>query len=130
MVIYLGCLLLPSDLRSTFNGERISLNNGNAEFNGWAPNAGFLKIECKESRIGKKPVPILKGVTVTLDNQTLTVKGPLGELTQNYPREIKLQHDPSGIITVSRAMETRRAQQMHGLFRSGCFSFLMYNNSI
>jgi large subunit ribosomal protein L6 len=82
-------------------------------------NAGFsvTKIECKESRIGKKPVTIPKGVTATLENQTLRVKGPLGELTQNYPREIKLQYDPSGIITVSRALDTRRAQQMHGLFR-------------
>ena len=94
------------------------------------PNPGFsvTRIECKESRIGKKPVTVPKGVTASLENQTLRVKGPLGELTQNYPREIKLQYDPSGIITVSRAMDTRKAQQMHGLFRCGLFISVLFTS--
>lgn len=104
-----------SDLRSSFVGEDIS--SSNAEFKPRVQNGGFLRIECKESRIGKNPVPVLKGVTVNLENQTLSVKGPLGVLSQTYPREIKVECNPSGLITVSRAVDTRRARQMHGLFR-------------
>lgn len=120
MATLLSCALTAAaatcELRSSFNGESISINT--AEFNPRVRNGRFLKIECKESRIGKKPVPVPKGVTANLASQTLSVKGPLGELTQIYPREIKLEYDPSGVITVSRALDTRRARQMHGLFRS------------
>jgi large subunit ribosomal protein L6 len=40
------------------------------------------------SRIGKKPVEVPKGVTVTLDGQTVTVKGPKGELAWTVADEI------------------------------------------
>lgn len=120
MANLLSCALpaaVPScDLRSSFVGEDIS--SSNAEFKPRVQNGGFLRIECKESRIGKNPVPVLKGVTVNLENQTLSVKGPLGVLSQTYPREIKVECNPSGLITVSRAVDTRRARQMHGLFRT------------
>lgn len=80
---------------------------------------GFLKktVECKESRIGKQPIPVPTNVTITLEGQDLKVKGPLGELSRTYPREVKVERDESGIIRVSKAEETRRANQMHGLFR-------------
>ncbi|MCO5565170.1 hypothetical protein L7F22_034844 [Adiantum nelumboides] len=120
MANLLSCALpaaAPScELRSSFIGEDISLST--AKLKPRAHNGGLLRIECKESRIGKKPVPVLQGVSVNLDNQILFVKGPLGELQQTYPREIKLECDPSGVITVSRALDTRRARQMHGLFRT------------
>jgi large subunit ribosomal protein L6 len=47
----------------------------------------------------------------------LKVNGPLGELSRTYPREVKLERDEDGIIRVKKALETRRANQMHGLFR-------------
>lgn len=80
---------------------------------------GFLRktIECKESRIGKRPIEVPSNVTITLVGQDLKVIGPLGELSRTYPREVKVQRDESGLITVKKALETRRANQMHGLFR-------------
>lgn len=75
-------------------------------------------VECKESRIGKMPIEVPSNVTVTLLGQDLKVKGPLGELSRSYPREVKLvRENESGQIKVSKAIDTRRANQMHGLFR-------------
>lgn len=103
-------------VKSSFNGEGLSSNA--PEFSTRVQNGRAFRIECKESRIGAKPVQVPKQVNVTLTGQNLSVKGPLGELSQIYPREVKLACDPSGVITVARAMETRRARQMHGLFRT------------
>lgn len=80
---------------------------------------GFLikTIECKESRIGKQPITVPSNVTITLNGQDLKVKGPLGELSRTYPREVRLERDENGVIRVKKALESRRANQMHGLFR-------------
>jgi len=74
-------------------------------------------IECKESRIGKQPVEVPSNVTITLEGQGLQVKGPLGQLSLTYPREVKVEREESGALRVRKAVETRRANQMHGLFR-------------
>lgn len=74
-------------------------------------------MECKESRIGKQPIPVPANVTLTMDGQYLKAKGPLGELDLTYPREIKLDKEESGVLRVRKTVETRRANQMHGLFR-------------
>lgn len=81
---------------------------------------GFLRktVECKESRIGKKPIEVPSTVTISLEGQDLKVKGPLGELSRTYPREVKLEREENGQIRVKKAVETRRANQMHGLFRT------------
>ncbi|CAM6099810.1 unnamed protein product [Calypogeia fissa] len=51
--------------------------------------------------------------------RSLAVKGPLGELARTYPVEVKLtRDDSSGKLLVARAVDTRRARQMHGLFRT------------
>lgn len=80
---------------------------------------GFLKktIECKESRIGKQPIEVPSNVTITLEGRDLKVKGPLGELALTYPREVILDREDSGVLRVRKAFESRRANQMHGLFR-------------
>ncbi|KAK1261246.1 hypothetical protein QJS04_geneDACA018080 [Acorus gramineus] len=75
-------------------------------------------VECKDSRIGKRPIEVPSNVTIVLEGQDLKVKGPLGELSLTYPREVKLERDESGILKVSKAVETRKANQMHGLFRT------------
>ncbi|KAK4383556.1 50S ribosomal protein L6, chloroplastic [Sesamum angolense] len=75
-------------------------------------------VECKESRIGKQPITVPSNVTLTMDGQDVKVKGPLGELALTYPREIKLEKEESGALRVKKAVETRRANQMHGLFRT------------
>lgn len=74
-------------------------------------------MECKESRIGKQPIEVPSNVTITLEGQEMKVKGPLGELALSYPPEVKVVREES-ILKVSKATETRRANQMHGLFRT------------
>ncbi|KDP25836.1 hypothetical protein JCGZ_22866 [Jatropha curcas] len=105
-----------SNLRSVFLGER----NGVGVPIAPTTRVGFLRkmIVCKESRIGKQPIQVPTNVTITLDGQDLKVKGPLGELSRTYPREVKLERDENGVIRVKKALETRRANQMHGLFRT------------
>lgn len=80
---------------------------------------GFLRkpVECKESRIGKRPIEVPSNVTIMLEGQHLKVKGPLGELSRTYPREVVVVREESGNLKVSKALDTLRANQMHGLFR-------------
>ena len=69
------------------------------------------------SRIGKKAVAIPAGVTVTLDGQTVTVKGPKGELSWTVAEEIEVKQD-GGELTLSKRIEGQRAQAMWGLSRT------------
>ena len=69
------------------------------------------------SRIGKKPVPVTKGVTVTVDGNTVKVKGPKGELARTLPAEmsVALANDE---VTVTRPSDEPRHKALHGLTRS------------
>jgi len=70
------------------------------------------------SRIGKLPIDIPNGVAVTLaKNNVVTVKGPLGELTQTVDPDIQVVID-GNIITLSRPTEQKRHKALHGLYRS------------
>ena len=69
------------------------------------------------SRIGKMPVAVPNGVEVTLNGQALSIKGPKGTLTHNFPDLIKAAKDESG-ITISRANDERLAKSLHGLSRT------------
>jgi large subunit ribosomal protein L6 len=70
------------------------------------------------SRIGKKPVELPKGVTVSVSNENVvTVKGPKGELKQAVDRDIKIEVK-EGIVDVVRPTEQIRHRAMHGLYRS------------
>ncbi|MCK0108797.1 50S ribosomal protein L6 [Flavobacteriaceae bacterium S0825] len=72
------------------------------------------------SRIGNNPVAIPEGVTVDIKENVVTVKGKLGELTQNYDSiEIKVK---DGNIMVTRSSDTKDQKAKHGLYRS-----LMHN---
>ncbi|CDY41816.1 BnaC02g12270D [Brassica napus] len=51
-------------------------------------------------------------------SQDLKVKGPLGELALTYPPEVELTEEDSGFLRVRKTVETRRAKEMHGLFRT------------
>lgn len=46
------------------------------------------------SRIGKRPIPIPKGVTVAIDGQTVSVKGSKGELTRTFPLKFSSPKKP------------------------------------
>ena len=69
------------------------------------------------SRIGKKAVTVPAGVTVTLDGQTVTVKGPKGQLAWTLAEEIEVRQE-NGELTLSKKVEGQRAQAMWGLSRS------------
>ena len=69
------------------------------------------------SRIGKKPVSIPKGVTITVDGSLVTVKGPKGTLTQEIDRDIIIEITEEELI-VKRPTEQIRHRAMHGLYRS------------
>ena len=69
------------------------------------------------SRIGKKPVPVTKGVTVTVDGNTIKVKGPRGELARTLPTDIGVAVE-NDQITVSRPSEEARHKALHGLSRT------------
>jgi large subunit ribosomal protein L6 len=70
------------------------------------------------SRIGKKPVELPKGVTVSVSgDNVVTVKGPKGELKQSVDRDIKIEVK-EGTVDVVRPTEQIRHRAMHGLYRS------------
>jgi large subunit ribosomal protein L6 len=68
------------------------------------------------SRIGNNPVAIPQGVTVEIKDNIITVKGKLGELTQEYSAvEIKVE---DGQVYVTRSSDTKEHKAKHGLYRS------------
>ncbi|MBA3559239.1 MAG: 50S ribosomal protein L6 [Gemmatimonadaceae bacterium] len=69
------------------------------------------------SRIGRKPVTLPKAVSVTLDGNTIRVKGPRGELTRSlHPAMIIAMED--GSLTVTRPSDENEHRALHGLTRS------------
>ncbi len=69
------------------------------------------------SRIGKQPIEIPAGVTVTLKENLVTVKGPKGELTQEVNPEMTVEQN-DGVIEVKRPSDSKPHRAMHGLYRS------------
>ena len=74
------------------------------------------------SRIGNNPVAIPEGVTVDVKDNVVTVKGKLGELTQNYSNvSIKVE---DGNILVTRPNDNKENKAKHGLYRSLMFNMI------
>lgn len=70
------------------------------------------------SRIGKQPVVVPAGVTITVSaDNVLTVKGPKGQLTQNIDRDITIEIK-EGEVVFTRPTDQIRHRAMHGLYRS------------
>jgi large subunit ribosomal protein L6 len=69
------------------------------------------------SRIGKKPVPLPKGVTASVDGKLVKVKGPKGELSVKLVPEVDAKVEADG-ITVTPNKDMDRARQMWGLSRT------------
>src|SRR5690554_6519315 len=70
------------------------------------------------SRIGKAPITIPAGVTITVSDKNLvTVKGPKGELSQQVNPDIKISQE-DGQLSVIRPTEQKHHKSMHGLYRS------------
>lgn len=70
------------------------------------------------SRVGKLPIKIPQGVSLTVQpDNTVVVKGPKGELTQAVNPDIKVEIN-DGEVVVSRPTEQKRHKSLHGLYRS------------
>ena len=69
------------------------------------------------SRIGKLPIEIPAGVTVTLQNDVVTVKGPKGELSQYVDPLIKVEVE-GAVCHVSRPNDEKESRAKHGLYRA------------
>jgi large subunit ribosomal protein L6 len=69
------------------------------------------------SRIGKAPISVPGGVTVTLNGLDVKVKGPKGELSRTLPDGVSIAQDGSTIV-VSPASDNRRSRERHGLCRT------------
>ena len=69
------------------------------------------------SRIGKKPVAVPKGITLELQGQTVSVKGPKGELRRTLHPDMQLAL-ADGTFTVARPSEEKKHKALHGLTRT------------
>lgn len=69
------------------------------------------------SLVGKVPIQIPASVTVDLDNNRITAKGPLGELSDQFDGRLKVQMS-DGVLTVERSSEENEVKALHGLWRS------------
>ena len=69
------------------------------------------------SRLGRKPIPIAKGVNVTIGADTVAVKGPKGELKRSIPEGVKVKLE-DGNVVVTRDSDSRDHRARHGLMRA------------
>ncbi len=69
------------------------------------------------SRIGNKPIPVPKGVTIQLEGTKMLVKGPKGSLEQEFRPEVNINQE-EGQIVVTRPAETNMHRSLHGLTRT------------
>jgi large subunit ribosomal protein L6 len=69
------------------------------------------------SRIGRKPIVVPSGVDVTIDGNTVKVKGPKGELQQELHPDMKVTNK-DGVISIARPSEEKIHKSLHGLTRT------------
>jgi large subunit ribosomal protein L6 len=69
------------------------------------------------SRIGRKTIPVPTGVDVTINGQTVKVKGPKGELSHTLAEPITIERSENELV-VKRPNDERKAKELHGLSRT------------
>jgi large subunit ribosomal protein L6 len=69
------------------------------------------------SRVGRKPISIVKGVTITKKDDAIVVKGPKGELSAHVHPDITIDVNPSEVL-VSRHADDGAHRALHGLWRA------------
>jgi large subunit ribosomal protein L6 len=69
------------------------------------------------SRIGKKPIPLPTGVTVSIEPELVSVNGPRGTLSERVPRDITVAQD-GDVLVVTRPTDRGQHRALHGLTRS------------
>jgi large subunit ribosomal protein L6 len=70
------------------------------------------------SRIGRKPITVPSGLQVTIEGQTVKVKGPKGELSHTLAEPIRAERSDDGTVAVVRPNDERKAKELHGLSRT------------
>ena len=70
------------------------------------------------SRIGRLPIAVPAGVEVTLDGQTVSVKGPKGTLQHIVAEPIRVARNDEGELEVTRPDDERESRSLHGLTRT------------
>ena len=70
------------------------------------------------SRIGRLPITVPSGVEVTLDGQTVVVKGPKGTLSHVITDPIRIERNEDGTLVVTRPNDERESRSLHGLTRT------------
>ena len=70
------------------------------------------------SRIGRKAITVPAGVEITIDGQTVRVKGPKGELSHTLAEPITAERAEDGTLQINRPNDERRAKELHGLSRT------------
>lgn len=70
------------------------------------------------SRIGKNPITVPQGVTLTIDdNNQVIVKGPKGELVQSFNKDMHIKMEEN-VLTIERSSESKEHKSFHGLTRA------------
>jgi large subunit ribosomal protein L6 len=69
------------------------------------------------SRVGRRPIPIPSGVSVTCEGGAVSVKGPKGTLTQRIPKGIRVEV-ADGQVTLGRPDDRKQSRALHGLARA------------
>ena len=69
------------------------------------------------SRIGKQPITVPAGVDVKIADNLVTVKGPKGELSQQFSKELSIELN-DGVISVTRPSDDKKHRSLHGLTRT------------
>jgi large subunit ribosomal protein L6 len=69
------------------------------------------------SRVGKKPIEIPAGVTITLNNNTVSVKGPKGELTRTFNPDMEIKVEEN-VVTIARPSDVKEHRALHGTTRA------------
>eukprot|EP00887_Chlorella_sp_A99_P003397 scaffold7.g3397.t1 len=100
---------------SSFAGQRLAFKPATQR----AQQQRVISISAdgKLSRIGKQPVPLPDKVQVTLDGQTVKVKGPRGELQRTLHPLVRVSQGEKQLL-VERVNDSRQANALHGLSRS------------
>jgi large subunit ribosomal protein L6 len=70
------------------------------------------------SRIGRKPIPVPAGVTVSIEPELVRVNGPKGELFERVHRDITVTQEENGELVVTRPTDRGEHRALHGLYRS------------
>src|ERR1043166_3715089 len=91
--------------------------NGEDRFDHQPSTINHQPSEKLMSRIGKRPIPLPKGVEITGGEGQVTVKGPKGTLTKPVHPDMVLKTE-DGVLTVARPSESKEHRSLHGLTRT------------